>query len=143
LVPVQSPEALHDVTFVLDQVNVVLALRATPGGLAERLTDGVPAVTLTVAVFAALPPAPAHVIVNVEFAVKAPVLWVPDVPLAPDQAPDAAQLVAFVVLHVSCDEAPDCTLVGDALKLTVGAGVVTATAAVCATDPPLLVQVRV
>ena len=130
-------------TFALDQVNVVVALRATPGGLADRLTDGVPAVTVTAAVCAALPPAPAQVSVKLEFVVNAPVLWVPEVPLAPDQAPDPEQLVAFVVLQVSCDDVPDCTLVGDAVMLTVGAGVVTTSAAVCAMEPPLPVHVRV
>ena len=94
-------------TLVLDHVNVAVALRATPGGLAERLTVGVPAVTVTAAVCAIVPPAPAHVSVKLEFAVKAPVLWVPDVPFDPVQDPDAAQLVAFVVLHVSCEDAPD------------------------------------
>jgi len=142
-VPVQPPDALQVETFVPDHASVVVALRATPGGLADRLTDGVPAVTVTEAVRAALPPAPAHVNVKLEFAVNAPVLCVPDVPLAPVHAPEAAQLVAFVVLQVSCDDAPDCTLVGDAVRLTVGAGAATATAAVRAIEPPLPVHVRV
>jgi hypothetical protein len=98
---------LHDVTLALDQFNVVVALRATPGGLADRLTVGVPAATVTTAVCATFPPAPAHVSVKLELAVNAPVLWVPDVPFDPVQDPEAAQLVALVVLHVNCDETPD------------------------------------
>ena len=35
--------------------------------------------------------------------------------------PEAAQLVAFVVLQVNCEAEPDCTLVGDAVSVTVGA----------------------
>lgn len=141
--PVQSPVALHVVTLVPDHVNDVVPLRATPGGLADRLTAGVPAVTVTEAVCATFPPAPAHVSVKFELVVNAPVLCVPDVPLEPDQAPDAAQLVALVVLHANCDEAPDCTLPGDALSVNVGASAVTTTLVVCATEPPLPVQVSV
>jgi hypothetical protein len=105
--PLQSPVALHVVTFVPDHVNDVVPLRATPGGFADRLTAGVPAVTVMEAVCATFPPAPAHVSVKLELLVNAPVLCVPEVPLEPDQAPDAAQLVAFAVLQVSCDDAPD------------------------------------
>jgi hypothetical protein len=49
------------------------------------------------------------------------VLCAPDVGLLPDHAPDAVQLVALVVLHVSCDAAPDATLVGAAVNVSVGA----------------------
>jgi hypothetical protein len=72
------------------------------------------------------------------------VLWVPDVVLVPDQDPDAAQLVAFVELHASCEAAPGCTDVGDAVSVTVGAAAVdTVTAAVREMEPPAPVQTRV
>jgi hypothetical protein len=52
------------------------------------------------------------------------------------------QLVALVADHVSCDEAPDCTLVGDAVNVSVGAAS-TLTDAVLATVPPAPVHVSV
>ena len=67
-------------------------------------------------------------------------LCVPDVPLVPVHEPDAVQPVALVVLHVSCDAAPDCTLVGDAANVNVGAlaaAMVTLTARVTVPPPPL------
>ena len=76
------------------------------------------------------------------FAVSVPVDVVPEVALAPDHPPDATQLVAFVVLHVSCEAEPDATLVGDAVKVSVGAGR-RVTDAVCAIVPPVPEQVSV
>ena len=58
MVPVQPPDAVHEATFVPVQVNVDVALRATPGGFAVRLTDGVGAVTVTLVLAEALPPVP-------------------------------------------------------------------------------------
>jgi len=74
-------------------------------------------------------------------AVNAPVLCVPDAPLVPDQEPDAVQPVALVVLHVSCDAEPDCTLVGAVANAIVGAAS-SVTAAVCDTVPPGPTQLR-
>jgi hypothetical protein len=49
----------------------------------------------------------------------------------PDQPPEALQEVALVEVHVSVELLPDATVVGLALKLTVGAGgAATATLAV-------------
>ena len=47
---------------------------------------------------------------------------VPEVALAPDQAPDAEQEVAFVDDQVSVESEPIITEVGSAEKLTLGAG---------------------
>jgi hypothetical protein len=47
----------------------------------------------------------------------------------PDQPPEAVQEVAFVEVHVKVELLPDTTLVGLALSVTVGAGVVTVTLA--------------
>ena len=143
LVPDQPPDAVQLVTLALVHDSVVLVLRATPGGFGDSVTEGAPAVTVTEAVCATAPPPPAHANVKLELAVSAPVLWVPEVPFAPLQAPDAEQLVAFVVPHVRFDEAPDCTLAGDAVSVSVGGAVVTVTAAVCETDPPAPVHVSV
>ena len=143
LVPDQPPDAAQLVTLALVHDSVVLVLRGTPGGFADRLTDGVPAVTVTFAVRVTVPPLPAHANVKLELAVSAPVLWVPEVPFAPLQAPDAEQLVAFVVLHVRFDEVPVCTLTGDAVSVSVGGAAVTVTAVVRETDPPAPVHVSV
>jgi hypothetical protein len=51
-------------------------------------------------------------------------------------------LVAFVLVHVSVDDCPDAIGVGDALKVTVGAGT-TVTVAVAVTLPAALVAVIV
>ncbi len=61
----------------------------------------------------------------------------------PDHAPDAVHDVAFVEVQVSVELAPLATEVGLALKVTVGAGVVTVTVADFAVLPPVLVQVKV
>jgi hypothetical protein len=109
LVPVQPPEALHVFTLSPVHVSVELVLRATLRGFADKVTEGLPPdATVTATVLApVVPPVPAHVSVKLEFAVSAPEVCVPDVPLDPVHAPDAAQLVAFVVDQVSCDDAPD------------------------------------
>jgi hypothetical protein len=55
------------------------------------------------------------------FDVSAAVVNVPDVDFVPVHAPDAVQLVAFVVDHVSFDVPPEATDIGDAEKVSVGA----------------------
>ena len=68
---------------------------------------------------------------------SAPVDWAPDVAFEPVQEPEAEHAVAFVVLHVNCDEAPDATLVGDAVNVSVGAlGAAIATDTDFVTEPP-------
>jgi hypothetical protein len=49
--------------------------------------------------------------------------------LAPDQAPEAVQDVALVADQVNVELLPLATVLGFAVKLTVGAGVVTETVA--------------
>jgi len=84
-----------------------------------------------------VPPAPVQLSVYVAFALNAPVGCEPDVARLPLQAPDAVQLVAFVVLQVNCDAAPDATLVGDAVNVSVGAlGAAIATDTDFVTEPP-------
>ena len=59
LLPVQAPEALHEVALVLDQDKVEALPLATVLGLAPSVTVGAgTAVTVTVADCVALPPAP-------------------------------------------------------------------------------------
>ena len=52
---------------------------------------------------------------------SAPVDWVPEVALAPDQPLDAVQDVAFVEDQVSVEDAPFATVAGLATRDTVGA----------------------
>ena len=63
LEPVQAPEAVQEVAFVVDQRKVELLPLAMELGLAARLTvgAGVGEVTETVAAWVALPPAPVQV----------------------------------------------------------------------------------
>jgi hypothetical protein len=55
-------------------------------------------------------------------AVSAPVDWLPEVALAPDQPPEAVQEVALVEDQVSVEDAPFATDVGFAASDTVGTG---------------------
>jgi hypothetical protein len=124
LVPVQPPEAVHDVAFVDDQVSVELPPAFTVVGLADNITvgaDGAP-MTCTVTLRCALPPEPVHCRVNVVLAVMLLMAVLPEVFLLPLQPPEAVQEVAFVEDHVSCVLPPLATLVGLALSVTVGAG---------------------
>jgi hypothetical protein len=74
-------------------------------------------------------------------AVSAAVAWAPLVALAPDQAPAAVQAVALVEDQLSVALAPFATVLGLALKVTVGAGRgVTVTAVDWLALPPAPVQ---
>ena len=71
--------------------------------------------------------------------------WLPLVGLAPDQLPEAAQLVAFAEFQLSIDEAPVATLPGLAVSETDGGagGIPTATVTVWLASPPAPEQVSV
>jgi hypothetical protein len=49
------------------------------------------------------------------------IVWLPEVALAPDQAPVAPQLEALLAAQLSCVEPPCATVFGAALSETVGA----------------------
>jgi hypothetical protein len=72
----------------------------------------------------------------VALAVRAPVDDEPLTPLAPDQAPEAVQAVAFVDDQLRDAVLPRVIELGLALKLTVGADSFTETVAICAAEPP-------
>jgi hypothetical protein len=61
--------------------------------------------------------------------------------LEPLQEPDALQEVALVLDQASEEEAPDFTLLGVAVSVTIGAAPETVTVADCVADPPAPVQV--
>ena len=67
----------------------------------------------------------------------------PLVPKVPDQAPDAVQEVALVELQVRVELPPLPTLVGLAVKMTVGVAALTVTVANWEAVPPVPVQARV
>lgn len=60
----------------------------------------------------------------------------------PDQPPEATQAVALALDHVSTDAAPALTVLGLALKVTAGKGVLTVTTTDCEAPPPLPVQIN-
>jgi hypothetical protein len=142
LLPDQAPEAVQEVAWVEVHDKAALPPWVTVLGLAPRRTLGAAAVTVTVVDCAAVPPRPVQVRTYVELDVSAPVDWVPLVALLPDHAPEAAQDVALWVLQASEDEAPACTLLGAALKLTSGAALLTVTVTDCEAEPPGPVQVN-
>jgi hypothetical protein len=74
-------------------------------------------------------------------AVSAPVDHDPFAGWLPDQVPEAVQEVALVDDQLNVDAVPLATVLGLAVKLTVGAGEVTETVADCVALPPLPVQV--
>lgn len=122
-VPLQPPDAEQDVAFVDDQRSVLLLPLVTDVGEADSETvgAGVGAVTETVRLACAEPPAPVHVSVYDAEAVNAPVPWLPDVAFVPLQLPDAEHEVALVEDHVSVLLPPLLTVLGDADSETVGA----------------------
>jgi hypothetical protein len=80
----------------------------------------------------------------VPLAVSAPEDCEPIRALAPDQAPEAAQEVAFLDDHAKVDALPLAIVFGLALKLTVTVGLaLTVTVADCAALPPVPEQVNV
>lgn len=70
------------------------------------------------------------------FAVKAPVDLLPLVACAPLQPPDAVQAVALALDQVSVAAEPEPTVLGLALKLTVGSGELTVMMTDCEAAPP-------
>src|SRR5690349_217525 len=147
LLPLQLPDAVHDVAFVELQVSVLVPPLATLVGDADSVTvgAGVAAVTETDALFCVVPPAPVQLSVYEVVAVSAPVLCEPEVAIEPLQPPEAVHDVAFDELHVSVLLPPLLTDVGDADSDTVGAGVeaVTVTDALFCVVPPAPVQLSV
>jgi hypothetical protein len=77
---------------------------------------------LTVTLAWAEPPVPVQLKVKLVALVRAPVLWLPAVALAPLQPPEPVHDVAFVEVHVKELLPPLATLVGAAVNVTVGAG---------------------
>lgn len=143
LLPDQAPEAVQAVAFLVVQVSVDAAPELTELGAALSVTSGANPETVTVAVWVAEPPGPVQLSSNSVVLGSAPVDQVPLVATVPLQPPEAAHCVAFCELQVKEDIPPLLTVVGEADRVTVGAGEVTMTSADCEADPPGPVQVSV
>jgi hypothetical protein len=115
-VPLQPPEAVHDVALVEVQVSVEDPPLATAVGLAISVAVGT-GLTVTVTLAAGLvPPAPLQVREYVLSAVNASVFWLPLLAMGPDQPPDALQAVALVELQVRSAAPPLLMVEGDAAR---------------------------
>ena len=140
--PDQPLEAVQEVAFVEDQLRVVLPPLATLLAAALNVTVGCGVDTETVADCAAEPPVPVQVKVYFVAEVTGEVALEPVVPIDPLHPPDAVQEVALVEDQFNIDVVPFATVLGLALRLTAGAGVVTVTVADWLALPPAPVQVR-
>jgi hypothetical protein len=134
LLPLQEPDAVHEVAELDVQATVVDPPLLTDVGDAERVTvgAGVFEATLTDAARLLVPPLPlSHVSVKVADAASGPTDSLPDVDLLPLQPPEAVQVDAFVVLHVSVVVPCAFTVVGLALSVIEGSG-----------EPPLFCSLK-
>jgi hypothetical protein len=94
-VPDQAPPALQELTLLPVQLRVVLPPLLTTVGFAENASAGAVAdPTVTVADAVVVPPALVQVNVYVRVEAIEFIIWLPDVLLEPDHAPDAEQLSA-------------------------------------------------
>jgi hypothetical protein len=140
--PVHAPEAVQVSALVDDQVSVELVPFATVCGLAVIVSVGAGGVTVTVADWERLPPAPVQLSVKVPVVVRAPVDCVPLVALTPVHAPEAVQVSTLVDDQVSVELAPFAMVCGLAVMVTAGGAGVTVTVADCEVLPPAPVQLR-
>lgn len=140
--PLQPFDAVQLVASALLQLKVDALPLMTLAGFAVRVTVG-SALTVTVTLSCAVPPAPTQLSVNVVLAVSAPVVCVPLVGCAPLQPLAAVQLVALALLQLRVAALPLAILAGFALRATVGAGGFTVTAVLALVVPPVPVQLNV
>jgi hypothetical protein len=118
LAPLQPPDALHEVAFVLDQVSKEEAPEFTVLGVAVRVTTGALLETVTVADCVADPLAPVQVSSYSVVFVRVPVGQLPLVATLPCQPPEAVQAVAPTELQLSVELPPLLTVVGAAASVT-------------------------
>jgi hypothetical protein len=118
-VPLQPPEAVHEVALVELQVSVEAPPAATVVGFAVKVAVDTglivtgATVTLTVAVL--VPPEPVQVSENVASRSSAPVRLLPLVGSAPSQSSKALQESAFVEFQLNVASSPLLIVVRDAL----------------------------
>lgn len=141
LAPLQAPVAVQLVALVEDHVKVEEPPFATVIGFAVSVSVGTGG-TVTVTDRLIVPPAPVQFRLNVLVLASAPVDWLPDVALVPDQAPEAVHEVAFADDQVSVEDTLAFTVAGLALNESVGAGFVTSIVTELFALPLAPVQVR-
>jgi len=123
-VPLQLPDAVHEVASVEDQVSVTDEPVTTDVALEVNVTVGVAAgdVTETETVRLAEPPAPEQLNVYAAAALNGPTVCDPEVAFVPVQVPDAVHDVASVEDQVSVTDEAATTDAALELKVTVGVG---------------------
>ena len=152
LAPAHPPDAVQVDTFVVDQFNVTPPpLTTVAGDAASEIVGGGSAVTgstVTLTDCVTEPPPPVQVSANDEFDVKAPVVALPAVALAPPQFPEAVHAEALVEDQTRVAEAPAIRTDGDTDSDTEGpggavGGCVTFAVTVWPAVPPAPAQVSV
>ena len=109
-VPLQPPDAVHEVALAEFHVSVEAPPLGTDVGFAESVTvTGATTVTVVEATLL-VPDAPVQVSEKSVVVESAPVLWLPLVASAPLQPPEAAHDVALIELHVSVVAVPLLTV---------------------------------
>lgn len=143
--PVQLPEAVQLVLWVVDQLTFAAVAWATTDGLAFKVTVGASGGASTVTVTVRAVPTPPAEQVSVKFvsAVRGPVPAVPASGLLPLQPPEAVQVLALPAVQLRVELAPVATLVGFAVNVSVGGGGVTVTVVVWLAVTPAPVQFKV
>jgi hypothetical protein len=141
LVPLQLPEAVHELALVELHVNVEAPPRATAVGLPDRETVAAGDTAMATVETLLVPPVPLQVIEKDVFAVSGPVLWLPLVALVPLHPPEAVQEVAFVELHDNMEGVPLATATGFAVSKTVGVPGTVTVAVATLLVPPVPMQV--
>jgi hypothetical protein len=120
-------------------VNCCVWNRVMAAVLGDSVTAPLEIVTVAVATLL-VPPAPLQVKEYDVVAERAPVPWLPLVPSAPLQPPEAVHDVALIELHVSVETPPEATTEGFATIVAVG---ITLTSTVAAPlVPPVPVHVK-
>lgn len=143
LLPDHAPEAEHDVAFAADHVRVAGLPELTVLGLTCRATAGAGAVTVTVTDWVAEPPGPVQVTAKSLVLERLPVDQVPLVGTESCQPPLAVHSTASVAFHVRTEVPKLPIVVGEAAKVTDGAGSATMACADCVTEPPAPTHVSV
>ena len=103
--------------------DVETVVAVSPAGVVGGVVS-TPAITVTIALCVAVPPAPVQARVYVPVVVRLASVCVPDVALVPVHPPLAVQEVVLVELHDNVAEPPEVTDVGDAERVMVGVGAV-------------------
>jgi len=140
-VPLQPPEAVQEVALLADQIKLVPLPLDTVLGVATKLTvgaaaaAGAAAATVMVADCVATAPPLVQVRVYVALLPSAAVAWEPLADFVPDQAPEATQFWARVLFHCNMAVPPLLTVLGVAVRLTVGSMFFTVMVAVCVAVP--------